>query len=59
MESTDSLTDAELWSRVRAGGAAFGVVYDRHVHRVFGLCRRAANSIDAADELTALVFLEA
>ncbi|MFB9747192.1 RNA polymerase sigma factor [Leifsonia shinshuensis] len=56
----DGLTDAELRSRVRAGdGAAFGVVYDRHVHRVFGLCRRAADSVDAADDLTALVFLEA
>ncbi|ANF30725.1 hypothetical protein A0130_02660 [Leifsonia xyli] len=60
MESMDGLTDAELWSRVRAGdGAAFGVVYDRHVNRVFGFCRRATDSIDAADDLTALVFLEA
>ncbi len=60
METIDGLTDADLWDRVRGGdGAAFGVVYDRYLNRVFGFCRRATGSVDAADDLTALVFLEA
>jgi RNA polymerase sigma-70 factor (ECF subfamily) len=60
MKSMDGLTDADLWQKVRRGdGAAFGVVYDRHQRRVFGFCRRATGSVDAADDLTALVFLEA
>lgn len=49
-----------LWSRAASGdGAAFGVVFDRHVQAVHRQCRRLAATFSDAEDLTSLVFVEA
>jgi RNA polymerase sigma-70 factor (ECF subfamily) len=53
-------TDGELWARAREGdGEAFGRLYERHARAVYNyLFRRLADWCEAED-LTAVVFLEA
>ncbi|MGM7678194.1 RNA polymerase sigma factor [Microbacterium sp. A94] len=52
--------DAELWARSLAGDEdAFAVVFDRHVDRVYRHARRFAMNAADAEDVTALVFLEA
>lgn len=57
----DALTgDGELWRRACAGdGEAFAVLYDRHKDAVRTYCARRTGSLDAADDLVSVVFLEA
>lgn len=40
-------------------GEAFGVIFDRHHAAVRAYCARRTGSVDAADDLAAVVFLEA
>jgi RNA polymerase sigma factor (sigma-70 family) len=52
--------DDELWRRARAGdGDAFGRVFDRHRDRVFRHAVRLTRHRHDAEDVTALVFLEA
>jgi RNA polymerase sigma-70 factor, ECF subfamily len=52
--------DGELWERARHGEAeCFGVLFDRHGAAVRAFCARRTGSIDAADDLVSIVFLEA
>ncbi|RQW99427.1 RNA polymerase subunit sigma-70 [Micromonospora inaquosa] len=52
--------DGELWQRARQGEAeCFGVLFDRHGGAVRAFCARRTGSIDAADDLVSIVFLEA
>ncbi|MEU4819487.1 RNA polymerase sigma factor [Micromonospora aurantiaca] len=52
--------DGELWQRARHGEAeCFGVLFDRHGGAVRAFCARRTGSIDAADDLVSIVFLEA
>lgn len=54
------LHDGELWQRASAGdGEAFAVLYDRHKDAVRAYCARRTGSLDAADDLVSVVFLEA
>jgi RNA polymerase sigma factor (sigma-70 family) len=56
----DAASSADLWSRVLRGDtAAFGAVFDLHRDRVFGQALRLVRSVDDAEDVTALVFLEA
>src|ERR1700712_4630610 len=49
-----------LWDRARGGDpAAFGAVFDEHRDRVFGQALRLTRSAHDAEDVTALVFLEA
>lgn len=53
-------TDEALWKSASTGDAhAFGVLYERHVHAIYNyLFRRLADEAEAED-MTAIVFLEA
>ena len=52
--------DAQLWSHVRAGdGQSFGLLFDRHRDRVFRYSLRLVRSHVDAEDVTAMVFLEA
>ena len=52
--------DGELWRRARDGEAeCFGVLFDRHCEAVRAFCARRTGSLDAADDLVSIVFLEA
>lgn len=52
--------EAPLCARVALGEAvAFEELYDRHVVRVHAHCARQLGSVQDADDLTAVVFLEA
>lgn len=52
--------EAALWNRARDGDPdAFGEVFDLHHARVFRQSRRISDSLHDAEDLTALVFLEA
>lgn len=52
--------DGELWRRARQGEAeCFGVLFDRHGESVRAFCARRTGSLDAADDLVSIVFLEA
>jgi RNA polymerase sigma factor (sigma-70 family) len=52
--------DGELWRRACQGEAeCFGVLFDRHAAAVRAFCARRTGSIDAADDLVSMVFLEA
>jgi RNA polymerase sigma factor (sigma-70 family) len=52
--------DGELWRRAGQGEAeCFGVLFDRHAAAVRAFCARRTGSIDAADDLVSIVFLEA
>src|SRR5207248_1933465 len=54
------LTDAALWQRAAAGEAdAFGTIFERHVRSVYNYCFRRTGDWAQAEELTAIVFLEA
>lgn len=53
-------TDSELWSSVCDGnGRAFGLLFDRHRDRIFGHSLRLVQSPLEAEDVTAMVFLEA
>ena len=53
-------TDGELWRRAGQGEAeCFGVLFDRHGEAVRAYCARRTGSLDAADDLVSIVFLEA
>ena len=59
-ESSDGLTDFELWQRVtRHDGAAFGVLFERHVDAVYNHCFRRTASWSTAEDLASIVWLEA
>ena len=52
--------DGELWRRARQGEPeCFGVLFDRHGEAVRAFCARRTGSLDAADDLVSIVFLEA
>jgi RNA polymerase sigma-70 factor, ECF subfamily len=54
------LTDAALWQRAVAGEtAAFGTLFERHARTVYNYCFRRTGSWSEAEELAAIVFLEA
>ncbi|WP_433303825.1 RNA polymerase sigma factor [Actinoplanes sp. CA-030573] len=63
MSDTADITragDGELWRRAGQGEAAcFGVLFDRHGEAVRAFCARRTGSLDAADDLVSIVFLEA
>jgi len=53
-------TDAALWARAAAGEtAAFGTLFDRHARTVYNYCFRRTGNWSQAEELAAIVFLEA
>lgn len=55
-----SIDEPALWGRAREGDPdAFGEVFDLHHARVFRQARRLSESVHDAEDLTALVFLEA
>ncbi|NAZ87056.1 RNA polymerase sigma factor [Kineococcus indalonis] len=59
-EPPGAVSDGELWRRAVAGDAdSFGVLFDRHGDAVHGYCARRTGSLDAADDLVSVVFLEA
>ena len=52
--------DTQLWTRVRAGDAdAFGDLYERHARAVQSYCLWRTADLQAAEDATATVFLEA
>jgi RNA polymerase sigma-70 factor (ECF subfamily) len=54
------LTDADLWERAAAGETqAFGTIFERHAATVYNYCFRRTGNWSQAEELTAVVFLEA
>ena len=53
-------SDGELWRRAGQGEIeCFGVLFDRHCEAVRSFCARRTGSLDAADDLVSIVFLEA
>jgi RNA polymerase sigma-70 factor (ECF subfamily) len=53
-------SDAELWERARGGDAeAFGDLYERHARAVQAYCLWRSADLQAAEDATATVFLEA
>ncbi|MEE6257351.1 RNA polymerase sigma factor [Plantactinospora sonchi] len=53
-------SDGELWRRAQDGEPeCFGVLFDRHGEAVRAYCARRTGSLDAADDLLSVVFLEA
>ena len=53
-------SDGELWRLAADGdGESFGEIFDRHAERVRAYCARMSGSLDAADDLVSMVFLEA
>jgi RNA polymerase sigma factor (sigma-70 family) len=53
-------TDAVLWQRAAAGETdAFGTIFERHARVVYNYCFRRTGDWSKAEELTAIVFLEA
>lgn len=60
MGENDEYDDAATWAAVLCGSpAAFGVVYDRHRRQVFGKALRSTADPGDAEEVMAVVFLEA
>lgn len=60
MSESEQVSDSELWRRAVAGdGECFGVLFDRHGHQIRSYCARRTHSLDTADELVSIVFLEA
>ncbi len=54
------LPDAALWQRAAAGETdAFGTIFERHARTVYNYCFRRTGDWSQAEELTAIVFLEA
>jgi hypothetical protein len=53
-------TDSELWEAARAGDSeSFGVLYERHARAIYNYLFRRLPDWSEAEELTAVVFLEA
>lgn len=53
-------SDAALWLEATSGASAsFGVIYDRHKAAVFRHAHASTASVPAAEEIVAIVFLEA
>jgi RNA polymerase sigma-70 factor (ECF subfamily) len=53
-------SDRELWERARSGNAeAFGDLYERHARAVQSYCLWRTAGLQAAEDATATVFLEA
>jgi RNA polymerase sigma-70 factor (ECF subfamily) len=53
-------SDRDLWDRARSGDAeAFGDLYERHAHAVQSYCLWRTADLQAAEDATATVFLEA
>jgi RNA polymerase sigma factor (sigma-70 family) len=53
-------SDGELWRRAAQGEAeCFGVLFDRHCEAIRAYCARRSGSLDTADDLVSIVFLEA
>lgn len=61
MTTTDSEpSESETWVRAVSGDPeAFGAIFDLHRDRVFGHSLRLVRSVPDAEDVTALVFLEA
>jgi len=56
----NELPDADLWQRVRENDAeAFGRLFERHGERIHGFALRRTADVTAAEDITAIVFLEA
>jgi RNA polymerase sigma-70 factor, ECF subfamily len=56
----NDLPDAELWQRVRRDDPnAFGLLFERHGERIHGFALRRTADATAAEDVTAIVFLEA
>jgi RNA polymerase sigma factor (sigma-70 family) len=53
------LSDGELWAAAAADAYAFGELFDRHSTRVYSHCFRRTGQWSDAEDLTAVVFLEA
>jgi RNA polymerase sigma factor (sigma-70 family) len=54
------LPDAVLWQRAASGETdAFGTIFERHATTVYNYCFRRTGDWAQAEELTAIVFLEA
>jgi len=52
--------DDAVWAkRARTDRAAFGVLYDRYVDRVYAYCRRRLQTQEAAEDATSQTFLKA
>jgi len=52
--------DDVIWAvRARTDRAAFGVLYDRYVDRVYAYCRRRLQTQEAAEDATSQTFLKA
>jgi RNA polymerase sigma-70 factor (ECF subfamily) len=57
---TVGFDEADAWSRARAGDpASFAALFDRHRDRVFGQALRLLRTPHDAEDVTAMVFLEA
>ncbi|MFI6520935.1 RNA polymerase sigma factor [Spirillospora sp. NPDC050679] len=55
----ESLADADLWDRARDGDErAFGELFNRHSRTVYNYCFRRTADWSAAEDLTAMVFME-
>lgn len=55
-----SATDAQVWRVATSEDPeAFGLIFDRHADAVHRYCARRSGSADAADDVVAIVFLEA
>jgi RNA polymerase sigma-70 factor (ECF subfamily) len=53
-------TDSELWEAARGGDSeSFGVLYERHARAIYNYLFRRLSDWGEAEELTAVVFLEA
>lgn len=60
MEEVSEFSDRELWAQGAAGNPdAFGQLFDRHGDAIYGYLFRRTGDWSAAEELTAVVFLEA
>lgn len=51
--------DKTLAVAAKTDRAAFGVLYDRYVHRVYGYCYRRLQTPEEAEDATSLVFTKA
>lgn len=59
-ENLIETSDGELWRRAGQGEAeCFGILFDRHSEAIRTYCARRTGSLDAADDLLSIVFLEA
>jgi RNA polymerase sigma factor (sigma-70 family) len=57
--SHSDLSDAQLWELAATEPDAFGLIFERHVQRVFGYCARRTADLSLAEDLTSVVFLHA